>query len=128
MIAREGGPSIRPDDTGPEPRRGVTAASLAELHSVGYARLVADSHGPHRRFLARPRRFGTGLAISAAVHGGLALLFVVIWSLLPLPPIQPIRVYLNLDRAPTREEIGVDAHGRPAWLDEGGQPRIGSAP
>jgi hypothetical protein len=107
---------------------GVTAASLAELHSVGYARLVADSHGPHRRFLARPRRFGTGLALSVALHAGLAVLFVVIWSLLPLPPIQPIRVYLDLDHAPTREQIDVDPQGRPRWLDEGGRPRIGSAP
>lgn len=106
----------------------MTPASLAELHFVGYARPVADSHGPHRRFLARPRRFGTGLVLSVLLHAGLALLFVVIWSLLPLPPIQPIRVYLHLDGAPTREEIGVDAQGRPGWLDEGGRPRIGSAP
>jgi hypothetical protein len=89
---------------------------------------VADPHAPNRRFLARPRRFGTGLALSVALHAALALVFVVIWSLLPLPPIQPIRVYLNLDGAPSRDEIGVDDRGRPGWLDDGGRPRIGSAP
>ena len=71
-----------------------------------------DPHGPHRRFLARPRRFGQGFAISVAAHALLALLFVVIWSLLPLPPILPIRVH-KLEGAPTRSEIGVDASGRP---------------
>lgn len=89
---------------------------------------MPDSHGPHRRFLARPRRFGTGLALSIAAHAGLVLLFVVIWNLLPLPPIQPIKVYLGLHHTPTREQIGVDANGKPQWLDADGKPRLGSAP
>ncbi len=75
--------------------------------------MVADPepHVPRRRFLARPRRFGQGFAISVAAHALLALIFVVIWSLLPLPPIR-IRVY-ELKGTPTRAEIGVDANGRP---------------
>ena len=68
-------------------------------------------HVPRRRFLARPRRFGQGFAISVAAHALLALVFVVIWSLLPLPPIV-IRIY-DVKGAPTRAEIGVDATGRP---------------
>ena len=67
---------------------------------------------PRRRFLARPRRFGHGLLLSIALHVGLALVFVVVWSLLPLPPIQPIRIHL-LPHAPTRSDIGVSPDGRP---------------
>lgn len=73
---------------------------------------VEHDHGPHRRFLARPRRFGQGFAISVAAHAALALIFVVIWSLLPLPPIPPIRIHL-IKGAPTRSDIGLDAGGRP---------------
>ena len=82
------------------------------LATLGDVEAIPDPHGPHRRFLARPRRFGQGFAISVAAHAALALIFVVIWSLLPLPPIAPIRIY-ELRGAPTRAEIGVDASGRP---------------
>lgn len=68
--------------------------------------------GLRRRFLARPRRFGHGLLLSLALHAGVALVFVVIWSLLPLPPIQPIRIHL-LPHAPTRTDIGVQPDGKP---------------
>lgn len=67
---------------------------------------------PRRRFLARPRQFGRGLLLSIAFHAGLALVFVVVWSLLPLPPIQPIRIYA-LPHAPSRSEIGVQPDGKP---------------
>ena len=68
-------------------------------------------HAPRRRFLARPRRFGQGFAISVAAHALLALVFVAVWSLLPLPPIV-IRIH-DVKGSPTRAEIGVDATGRP---------------
>ena len=81
---------------------------------------------PKRRFLARPRRFGAGLAISVAVHAGLALVFVVVWSLLPLPPIQPIRLYL-LPNAPSRDQIGVESNGRPGPEFGRSEPATGAA-
>ena len=105
MIATEGDAS-----TQGRPLRWRNSNALATLVYVVAAN--PDPHGPYRRFLARPRRFGTGLAISVAAHAALALVFVVIWSLLPLPPIQPIRVHL-FKGAPTRDQIGVDEHGRP---------------
>ena len=71
-----------------------------------------EPQGPKRRFLARPRRFGTGFAVSVAIHAGLVFVFLAVWSLLPLPPIQPIRIHLLPD-APSRSEIGVEPDGRP---------------
>jgi hypothetical protein len=73
---------------------------------------MPEPHDAHRRFLARPRRFGSGLLISIGLHAGLVLVFLVIWSLLPLPPIQPIKITRFKD-APTRADIGVDESGRP---------------
>ena len=100
-----------------------------ERHAVHLGKVShSDPHAPHRRFLARPRRFTTGLAVSVGLHAALALLFVVIWSLLPFPPIQPIRVFL-LPNAPTRVQIGVDDTGKPGWsVDSSGAPTLPSAP
>lgn len=78
-----------------------------------------------RRWMSRPRSLAAGFLVSIGAHIGLALLFVLIWNLLPLPPIRPIRVFA-LPHAPTRAEIGLTPDGRlprAAVLDSSGALR-----
>ena len=72
---------------------------------------MSETVKAERRWLARSRSMKAGLMLSVAVHLGIALLVVVVWSLLPLPPMVPIRIS-NLPNAPSRQDLGVDPGGR----------------
>ena len=76
----------------------------------------SDPHAPHRRWLARPRHIGRGIALSALVHAGIAVVVVVIWELIPAPPPRPVKI-TTLPHAPTREDLGLLPDGRlpPNW-------------
>ena len=78
-----------------------------------------------RRWMSRPRSLAAGFLLSVGAHAALVLLFVVIWNLLPLPPIRPIKVFALPD-APTRAQIGLTPDGRlpeAAILDSSGSLR-----
>lgn len=75
-----------------------------------------DPHGPHRRWLARPRYFGRGLVWSLVVHLGVAVLLVALWEIIPGPPPPPVRITTYRD-PPTRQDLGLLPDGSlpPGW-------------
>lgn len=64
-----------------------------------------------RRWMARPRSLWRGMLVSLLLHAAVAGLFLLVWHLLPLPPMKPIRISILPD-APTREELGLTPEGQ----------------
>lgn len=82
-------------------------AKIAPMAEV----LDDDPHAPHRRWLARPRSFGPGMLLSLAVHLGLAIVVVGIWSLLPAAPRPPVKISTIYRNPPSREALGLNPDG-----------------
>lgn len=52
-----------------------------------------------------------GFVISLTLHILLAVTFVGVWHLLPLPPMRPIRISI-IKHAPSRQDLGLTPDGR----------------